>query len=495
MKRIHAYCLLLATAIAVNLSPAQFIEDALRLSTSGPGLGARSLGLGSAYTGIAEDFTAIYWNPAGLAQSSMSQFSFGLSNNSFGNTSSFYGLDQSLSTSSTTLNNLGLIYAVPTSQGSLVLALGYGRNSDFTTGLSFRGFNPSSSIIQAYAPDGQTTSDPAGNTAWELYMANADSLSPNLFRWDSKIMDSVTQSGKVIEGGGLNYFALAGAVEAARNLYLGLTLNFVSGSYSYTRNYSEEDLRDVYDASRFPFDFSSFSLLETVESDISGFNAKAGFLYRLSPEVRIGMAIKTPSWLTVRETFSSIGESHFDNGDAYQYPAGNVSPSRNEYDVRTPFVLSAGLAWEIRNLMFTGDVEFTDWTQMEFKDPGGSFTDFSSHLQNLNSRIKTDFQPTANLRGGLEFRFPDAEMRLRGGFAYLPSPYQIDAAANAQKYVTAGIGFDVEKVFAIDLGYAHGFWETSHVNYDAYDVNGKALSGTSEQIRTNGFTASVAYRF
>ena len=47
---------------------AQFPEDALRLSMSGYNVGARALGMGSAYTSLANDFTSIFWNPAGLAQ-------------------------------------------------------------------------------------------------------------------------------------------------------------------------------------------------------------------------------------------------------------------------------------------------------------------------------------------------------------------------------------------------------------------------------------------
>ena len=34
----------------------------------GPGLGARAESMGGAFIGVADDWTAIYWNPAGLAQ-------------------------------------------------------------------------------------------------------------------------------------------------------------------------------------------------------------------------------------------------------------------------------------------------------------------------------------------------------------------------------------------------------------------------------------------
>ena len=158
--------------------------------------------MGMAYTGVANDFSATYYNPAGLAQLRMNEVSVGLGNVSYGNTGTLYGNDQSLTNTGTNLNSLGLVYAVPTQRGSLVVAIGYNRQADFTTGLSFAGFNPNSSIIQSIAPDGGLTSNPSGNLAYELYLANADSIGPNTYRWDSKIFDNVAQSGKVLEGGG-----------------------------------------------------------------------------------------------------------------------------------------------------------------------------------------------------------------------------------------------------------------------------------------------------
>ena len=497
MKTIFQFTAILAILLITlsNRGDAQFVEDALRLSAPNVQVGARSLGLGSVLTGTADDFSATFTNPAGLGLIRMNEFSFGFSNLSVGNTNTFLNQQQSLSTSATNLNSAGLVYTVPTTRGSLVFALGYGRQADFSTGLSFSGFNAKSSIIQAYAPDDSIVANPAGNLAWELFLANADSLGPNRYRWDSKIFDAVTQTGKVLEGGGLNNYSAAAGIEAAQNVFLGLTLNFISGLYSYSRNYYEDDFRNIYDSSRYPFDFKSFSLTEKLETDISGFSAKFGFLYVIQPKTKIGLTIKTPSWMTVRETFSSSGRSEFDNGDVYTFPSGTINPSRNEYDVRTPFIFSAGISHAMQDITMSADVEYTDWTQIEFKSGTAAVTDFSRYLLDLNADIKTIFHPTANIRVGAEYEMKDAGVQLRGGFAYLPSPYQSDAAANAQKYITGGVGFKIENAFGIDLGYSHGFWETSHVNYNAYDVNGNALSETKEMIKMNTLVGTLTYRF
>jgi hypothetical protein len=493
---VKSIVLILMLSVVSVSAYAQFIEDGLRLGAPGLGVGARSLGMGTAFTAVANDFSAAYWNPAGLGQIRMNEVSFGLNNLSYGNTSSFFNNDQSTTNSATNLNSVGLVYTAPTVQGSLVFALGYGRQSEFTTGLSFSGFNPKSSIIQSWAANGSaySNSDLASNIAYQLYLANIDTV---LGTFISPIMDSLTQSGKVLEGGGLNYYTISAAVEATRNVYLGLTLNFISGSYSYTRNYYEDDLKNIYGASKFPFDFTSLSVYENVESDISGFTSKLGFLYTPNAQNKLGITVKTPSWITVRETFTSKITSDFDSGNPshFEFPSVDVAPDKNEYNVKTPFSFSGGFSFGTKELTLAGDLEYTDWTQLEFSSSGSASSDFNNHLNNLNQQVKDNFQSTLNIRAGAEVGLPGTDVTLRGGFIYLPSPYKIDSSPNAQKFITGGLGFLFDNSIALDLAYAHGFWQTSHVNYNAYDQNNNALSQTKEEIRTNSILGTISYRF
>ena len=184
---------------------AQFPEDALRLSMSNLSIGSRSLGIGGAFTAVADDYSAAYVNPAGLGQINMNEVSLGLSHNALSNASSFYGNSQSLNNSGTNINSFGLVYAVPTVKGSLVIALGYGKQTDFTSALSFSGFNPVSSIIpNLYSAD--TTLD----LAYNLNLQRNDGSTP--------FTDSLTQTGKILEGGGINHWSASVSVEAARNL-------------------------------------------------------------------------------------------------------------------------------------------------------------------------------------------------------------------------------------------------------------------------------------
>ena len=63
-------------------------------------------------------------------------------------------------------------------------------------------------------------------------------------------------------------------------------------------------------------------------------------------------------------------------------------------------------------------------------------------------------------------------------------------------FLTAGIGFLFDNSIALDIGYARGFWDTSHLNYSGYDKNRNLFStGTTEHVRINHLVATFAYRF
>jgi len=466
MRKNPTYLLFIPTLCLMFAAQAraQFPEDALRISSVGMGIGGRSLGMGMAFTGVANDYSATYWNPAGLGQMRMSEMNVGLSYQSFGNSSTFFGNTRSLDNSSTDLNNFGLVYPFPTARGSLVFGVGYNRVNDFTTALSFDGFNRSSSIIPTLNTD----------LAYQLYLVDSVGYTP--------IQDSLQQRGKVLEGGGLNNWTFAAAVEAGRQLYLGVSLNIVSGSYSYNREYIETDVFNKYSQSRFGVDyaFSQVDLINTINGDISGFTARLGMLYKFNSGARFGINIKTPTFVTVREDFATDGTSTFDVADAQgRYSYNYRQDGKTQYDVATPFVFSGGLSVPLNDLMVAADVEFTDWTQMRFSNADPA-------VEQYNTDIKEFFRPTANLRVGAEYDL--GEVRVRGGYAYMPSPYRGDPSSFAQKYVTGGLGFIVQDNVAIDAGYAYGFWDTFHVNYDR-------TSTTTEKIRTHNLIATVTYRF
>jgi hypothetical protein len=240
-KSVFRISVLLAMMMGIcqQYGSAQYKEDALRLGVQGFGVGARALGMGNAYTGVASDYSALFWNPAGLAQARYGEFSFGLSYLNNKDNSTFFNQADTYTSSATNLNALGLVFPVPVRRGSLVFAFGYDRQNNFASGMAFEGFNPVSSIIQTWAPNGQKY-PPDITLAEQLELAHADTVTGTFI---SPINGNVTQKGESTEKGGLNNWSVGGAVDLAKNLSVGVTLTYVAGSYRYDRNYHEQAAR------------------------------------------------------------------------------------------------------------------------------------------------------------------------------------------------------------------------------------------------------------
>ena len=459
---------------------AQFAEDALRFSTPGFGVGSRALGMGNTYTGVANDFSAIYWNPAGLAQAQLDEFSFGVSYLNNIDTSQFFGTQGSYSTGAFNVNALGFVHKLPTQRGSFVVALGYHRQNSFVSGLSFNGFNPNSSIIQTSARNGEAyPSDLTDNIAYQLYLADLDTMNG---RFISPITNRVTQGAKVVEGGGLNNWSVAGAMDIARDLSLGVTLTYVAGSYRYDRNYEETDPAGIHNL--FPFDFSRITIDEYIESDISGVNATFGLLYRIPDRFRLGFSVKAPTAFSVKERFGVSARSYFDNGDIMPSDSPFETSSNSTYDIHSPWVYSGGVSVIVNNVMLAADVEYTDWRELEFVRA-------NPDVMAQNNEIRKIFRETANLRGGIEYDLFGLGVRLRGGFIYNPSPYLGDPKSYDRKTITGGLGIMLAATTMLDVTYARGWYETFRYNY----IQGDISSRTDEQITTNTFLLTFSYRF
>jgi long-subunit fatty acid transport protein len=475
----------LATLMGADTLRAQFAEDVLRFSTFNLGIGARSAAMGNTSIGIANDFSSLFTNPAGLTSLKSFEFSVGLSNAGYNNDATFLGTKTNSSERITNLNNFGLVYPVPTKRGSLSFAFGYARVANFSSTASFEGFNPSSSIVEALTPGTDFRRLSADdikslldyNIPHNLGLAGKDSL--GLF---PLVTDSVQQDGTVRETGGINSWSFGGAVEIAKGLSLGVGVNIFSGSYGYDRLYTEIDSMNVYHYAA-PFDFTKFRYESTINSDLSGYNVLIGLMYHKQGKYNLGLTVRTPTYYKISEDFADIGNSWFDNGDHFQ----TSNPGSTSYEVQTPLIISAGASAQATDwLLLAGDAEFTDWTQMEF-------TGNNADLMEENRVIRSMFRSTTNLRAGAEVTLFDLGLRLRGGFVYNPSPYKGDPTDFDQKYYTAGVGASIDENVSLNASVAFGTWKTFRDNY--YLLGLDAPSRTSESVSTSLINITLAYRF
>ncbi|MDP6985254.1 MAG: hypothetical protein QGG05_19420 [Candidatus Latescibacteria bacterium] len=103
------------------------------------GVGVRSMAMGGAFVGVADDFTAVFWNPAGLAQIQQREIYVGLNRNGFENQSSMDGVSATANVNNTHFGSLGAVFPWPVARGSFVIAAGINRVSDLDWGLESSG--------------------------------------------------------------------------------------------------------------------------------------------------------------------------------------------------------------------------------------------------------------------------------------------------------------------------------------------------------------------
>ena len=469
------------TMLNASLLRAQSAEDAYRFSSTGFGIGARAEGMGGAYIGVADDYSATFWNPAGLAQMRRLEFTGGIVNNNYSNSASFLGTSSSASNSSTGLDDLGLVFPVPTSRGSLVFAAGYNRVNSYATALSFNGFNRNSSIIPwLYEQDANF------DIPFQTYLENSAGYTP--------IQKNVQQQGNVSESGSMGTWAFSGAVDLAKGFSFGVTINLLNGTYNYVRNYSESDVNNVYnDPTRF-YDssgyvlpdslyreFNGFGYNSTLTTELNGVNALFGFMYTDGDVFRLGVTIKTPTAFTVHESYTNAGQSAFDDTTGYYYSYD----ANNDYGITTPWVYGAGASYSpVRGLLLSGQIEYTDWTQIQWTD--------NASLQDENIALKQQFRSTLNYALGGEFEVPRTGLRLRAGYSFKPSPYAGDPSTFGLTTITAGAGILIQDDVMIDAAAMFGSFKTFHNNYGDESLN---LSRTDETVSTTNVDFTISYRF
>lgn len=467
--KIFAFLLVLVT-----ISFAQNFNDALRLSFQPYKIGARALGMGGAFTAVSDDYTATAYNPAGLFQLRRMEFHGGLNYLNVNNNTTFFGNQSSISSNSITLTDLGFVFPFPVIRGSLVFAIGYNRINFFNEPLSFEGYNSgNTSMIQALLGK--------RDVSYLLYLTDASG--------DSTIINGkLYQSGSILNSGTAGNLVLSGAIEVAKNLSFGITIGAVGGDFERNRDYSEEDINNIYDATvrtdpndPRTADFEFFNLQETLKWELTGFTSKIGLMYRIKDFGRFGTTVKFPSIFTIKENYLVDGYSKFGTGFS-----ADIDPpleSKLEYEIWSPFEFGIGFSVTQFGLTIAGDINLVDYTQMEMKGLSPSKT------ARVNRDIKQLFRSVMDYSLGAEYNLLNTGVRLRAGYFTKMSPFKDDPRDFNRSYLTFGVGYITPEGFALNLAYVYGRWKNIGDNYDS------GVSRTYQSLKSSDIVFTTSFRF
>ena len=456
--KVQAVIIIILALMIMSLS-AQTPDEAVALMQSETGIGVRAQGMGNAYVAVADDYTATYWNPAGLTLLNKSELSGDMYHLKFNNEATFTGntiLDEH---AFTRLNSLGLAYKFPTTQGNFVLSFGYNRFKDLQDFMYFTGYSNLSNGL-------------------EFELENEDG-EYDWYPYDTDVL----RTEKIVQDGNLSAWSIGGGVMLSPKLALGLTVNFYSGASSYVFDFFQDDIDNVY--TTYPANYDSYELHQRIDSEYSGFGIKLGGLYHLSEHLRFGLTVDFPSTINVIENYVANDVLFFDDGYASEY---EEEPGEWEYDIQYPFKFSGGIALDLNLLLVAGSFEYRDWSQVKFEKPDGRNMSYDyQSLLDENVYFSEDFRAVLSYSAGAELRIPGTGLKVRGGYQYIPSPY-IDASEKQDRqYFSAGFGYDVGGDAALNMSLQKGFWKRS-------TFDDLTPSGTLEDIETTRVMAGITIR-
>lgn len=435
-----------------SLSPAAYFQlaEQARTAFSIQGDGARAMGTGGAFIAIADDATAVSYNPAGLAQLLQPEGSIGIQGLSreqtftgaTGQGGGFPTTFEDTSNQDRHVRPSFVSYTIPWKRGGLnrSLLFSYQRMFDFTYDSSVR--------YLATTAGGATT-------------------------------QAISQG--VHQTGGIDLYSMAFAAELSQRILLGISLNAWQGRWQFgsTSSRTTSGVSQVFDSNL------------TQDSAFRGTNANLGLIWR-SDWVNLGLVYRSP--FTATYTFTD----QYDHVDATTgMPLQEGTPS-TAASVKWPETLGWGIGLHLGpRLQVTSDWTETPWSKARYAGNGTTMDGRNWFDYQVQSAIP-DVRST---RAGIEWialARGAVVIPLRIGVFREPQPI-VDDRTQQQRILrgwTAGFGLKVRDM-TVDVAYrdARNQREVSRFNTDA-PIGGVASTAYgTEQDDERKLYLSLIYQF
>ena len=411
--------------MAYGLLSAQSAGEALDLVSVQDGVGVRALGMGNAYSAVADDYTAVYWNPAGLGQIKRIAFNVNMAHTINGNESSYIKNNLNTDQTATRIHSIGIAYPFDVYRGSFVIGFGYNvlRNFD--------GFNR----FSAY--------NTASNGLYFDY-DNGDRI-----YFDKNVLQeySINREGK------LSSWNVAAALALSPRFTVGANLAFLGGGKDYALDYTQTDINDLYVLGSGQVDYYSYALQQRLHQSFSGVAFKLAGMFELSDALNLSTVITFPVALNVNEEWSEKDQIAYDDPSVPvdEYDLGSYA---FDYIITTPYRFHTGISFNTGDLILAGSVEYVDWSQLRYTVPDGRDRAEYDDLLLENQTIREDFKPVLSYSLGGELALFHRTLFLRGGYAYSPVADRVlDKSHNRQSY-SAGLGYAVDSNTRLNVAYA-----------------------------------------
>jgi len=410
-----------------------------------PAVGPRASGLGDAFIGLADDYSAAFWNPAGITQIEGAQITvIGQDAASLGSRDGFAFFEGA--------TGMGIPVFAPiqaTSEAGHHVSPGVFLYPKFSLGALFDKVG-----LAAYTLADYGTLWPGGSLYDDLIAAYATARNdPSGYR---RVMGEAPDSESRLVS-----YAISPIV--AKEIVPGLSFG-VAGQAVYTS--LKTQLGGWYEES---WEDSSRLHPYQMKDDASGWGycATVGVLFKATKALSVGAVVRTPMTVNVKGEIEVTSTS-----------PDMVSPKQDQdYDITFPMWAGLGLAYRdvlVDGLTLTSDVTWTRWSK------------FAAIVRNTETELPgglasqdPQWDDTIEVGVGLDYRMSRA-VSLRMGYRDVPSPsdpehFTFVMPQIAKSVVSAGVTYRRDTWHA-DVAVEYQAGETLEIPAQVnYESNGKNL--------------------
>jgi len=433
--------ILLALALFLGLSSLA-LANGFNLNS----LGTRALSMGGAFVGLADDYSAIFWNPAGIAQFKTKYLGF-------------YFTD--------IIPRSTYFFQRPTPSGLLTVVDAKTKTKHYLSGLAAYYHPISESLVAGvgvYIPSGL-------GAAW-----NGDDFT-NLtngtaYQWQSRV--------------GMITIAPAISYKINDVVSVGATLNVNYGMFSLKTHTGNVELAEA------PYQLDLGQYDESLNG--WGFGATFGVLVKPNDKLSFGATVRTPSRLSLS------GNISIQNIDLLSPNFKNQSEAN--MDLTSPWWIAGGVAFRpIKDLTLTADLQWTQWSKEQdlettFKDQYWSlFMEASG-----GNMIPLKWKDALQIRVGAEYMLYQ-NVAVRAGYYYDPAPapdrtLNVLLPSHSFNVVTLGLGYDLNGL-VLDFGFELLFGKGREVDFAKWALDPAYAEAMPGKYGMNIYVPniSISYKF
>jgi len=468
---------------------------------------ARTMAMGGAFTALGGDLGAISINPASSGVFRHSQVSVTPSLDFSNSSSTYLGTRVNGSSTSFTMPNTGGVVSFDTGNSTGLLNFNFSfalnRKANFNSITKVAGSTSSSSYVASKAAelahsgftydqiDLDITSNPFNNISdglwphilmYNAYVLDLDAYKPlddaayipNTYTRGAfgrmEIPTELNQDLYRKTRGGIDEFSINFGGNVSDQLFFGVNLNIQDVHYIIEESMSEY----TNNPGKFDTGFNEVVCNYWRQTAGVGVNAKFGLIYVSPFGLRLGATFTTPTSYRLTDTWDYTVNSYFNGSNSYYQNSHRESPSGvSNWSTKAPLRFSLGAAYVFGNV---GILSF-DYERVDY------------------STLWNGFRASNIFRAGAEARIANF-VSLRAGYASYGSA---TADMSDTRFVSGGLGFNINSAFTIDVAYRQSLKTTETFTlYNDYsdDYAGNVSAPVGSLDRSGGkFSVTLNWKF